>query len=335
MPEMRNLGHIDRALTNISVAYMQGADAFIADKVFPIIRVQKQSDVYFEYSKSDMFRNEVQERGRGAESVGGNWNARIADPYYCRKYAYHYDITEEERVNYDKPLDVERDTVEWLGHKMLLKREMDFAGKFFKTGVWSQDIGHGGTGEATKWSDQTSDPVSEVNKAMLDMAEVTAVKPNFAIMSPDVFYALKNHEAIMDRIKYTQKGIITLDLIASLFELDRIFVPWAVYSDGAQLPHMDNTKDYSTDLDQNTDMKFVYKGCMLLGHCAGRPSLKAPTAGYIFAWTGLEGASAFGNRMVRIKMDQLGLGTERFEMEMAYDMKVISKDCGIFFKDLV
>lgn len=327
MPEMRNLGHIDRALTNISVAYMQSADAFIADKVFPIIRVQKQSDVYFEYSKADNFRNEVQERGRGAESAGGNWNARIADPYYCRKYAYHYDITEEERVNYDKPLDVERDTVEWLGHKMLLKREIDFASKFFKTGVWKTDTNK----SSDKWSSQTSDPVKDVNDAMLQMAEETAVKPNFAIMSPDVFYALKNHEGIMDRIKYTQKGIITLDLIASLFELDRIFVPWAVYNDEAQVPKMTEPADSETKINMN----FIYKGCMLLGHCAGRPSLKAPTAGYIFAWTGLEGASAFGNRMVRIKMDQLGLGTERFEMEMAYDMKVISKDCGHFFYNLV
>lgn len=327
MPEMKNLGHIDRALTNISVAYMQGADAFIADKVFPIIRVQKQSDVYFEYSKADNFRNEVQERGRGAESAGGNWNARIADPYYCRKYAYHYDITEEERVNYDKPLDVERDTVEWLGHKMLLKREIDFATKFFKTGVWKTDTNK----SADKWSSQTSDPVKDVNDAMLQMAEETAVKPNFAIMSPDVFYALKNHEGIMDRIKYTQKGIITLDLIASLFELDRIYVPWAVYNDEAQVPKMTEPADSETKINMN----FIYKGSMLLGHCAGRPSLKAPTAGYIFAWTGLEGASAFGNRMVRIKMDQLGLGTERFEMEMAYDMKVISKDCGHFFYNLV
>lgn len=327
MPEMRNLGHIDRALTNISVAYMQGADAFIADKVFPIIRVQKQSDVYYEYSKADMFRNEVQERGRGAESAGGNWNARVADPYYCRKYAYHYDITEEERINYDKPLDVERDTVEWLGHKMLLKREVDFATKFFKTGVWKTDTNK----TADKWSSQSSDPVKDVNDAMLQMAEATALKPNFAIMSPDVFYALKNHEGIMDRIKYTQKGIITLDLIASLFELEKIYVPWAVYNTEAQAPKMTDPADSETLIDMN----FIYKGSMLLGYRAPRASLKQATAGYIFAWTGLEGASAFGNRMVRIKMDQLGLGTERFEMEMAYDMKAISKDCGHFFYNLV
>ena len=325
MPEMTNLGHIDRALTNISVAYMQGDDAFIADKVFPIINVTKQSDVYFKYSKADMFRNEVQERGRGAESAGGNWNVELADPYYCRKYAFHYDITQEERVNYDKPLDVERDTTEWLSQKMLLKRELDFADKFFKTGVWGKDVQANGT-TVKKWSDQMSDPVKQVNDLMLEMAEASGKKPNFAIMAPDVLYALKNHEAIMDRIKYTQKGIITLDLIASLFELDKIFVPWGIFNDGPQTPGYDDVK---------TDMNFIYKGKMLLGYRATRPSLKQPTAGYIFAWTGLEGASSYGSRMVRIKMGQLGLGTERLEMEMAYDQKVICKDMGMFLYDLV
>ena len=41
MPKMQNI-HIDRALTNMSVAYMQDADVFIAGKVFLIIPVQKQ-----------------------------------------------------------------------------------------------------------------------------------------------------------------------------------------------------------------------------------------------------------------------------------------------------
>lgn len=325
MPDMTNLGHIDRALTNMSVAYMQGADAFIADKVFPIVNVSKQSDVYFEYSKADMFRNEVQERGRGAESAGGNWNVKVADPYFCRKYAYHYDITQEEKVNYDKPIDVDRDTTEWLSQKMLLKRECDFTEKFFKAGVWGKDVTVDGT-SIKKWSDQTSDPVKMVNDEMLAMAENTGLKPNFAIMSPDVFYALKNHEAIMDRIKYTQKGIITADLIASLFEVDKIFIPWGVYNSEAQV---------ADQKDEKISMNFLYKGAMLLGYRSTRASLKQATAGYIFAWTGLEGASSFGSRMVRIKMDQLGLGTERLEMEMAYDMKVISKDCGTFFTGLV
>lgn len=325
MPELANLGHIDRALTNMSVAYTQGADAFIADKVFPIIPVQKRSDVYFKYSKADFFRNEVQERGRGAESAGGQWNIEEADPYFCRKYAYHYDITQEEKTNYDQPINVDRDTTEWLSHKMLLNREINFADKFFKTGVWGKDITGNGT-TVKYFDDPQSDPVKMVNDEMLAMAENTGKKPNFCIMAPDVFYALKNHDAIMDRIKYTQRGVITAELIASLFEVDKIYIPWGIANSGPQKP---------TANEAGIDMNFLYKGNMLLGYKANRPSLKEPTAGYIFAWTGLEGASAYGSRMVRIKMDQLGLGTERLEMESAYDQKLICADMGTFFKGLI
>lgn len=329
MPELANLGHIDRALTNISVAYQQGSNAFIADKVFPIVPVTKQSDVYWKYSKADMFRNEVKERARGAESAGGQWNVELADPYHCRKFAYHYDITQEERVNYDNPLNVDRDTTQWLTDKMLLKREVDFAAKFFTTGVWGTDITAAAVpqaGQLLQWSDPLSNPIQNVNDIMLSMAGSTGKKPNFAIMSPDVFYALKNHEEIIDRIKYTQKGIVTIDLIASLFELDNIYIPWGVVNAGPQTPGYDDTMDA---------VSFIYTGQMLLGYKTNRPSLKEPTAGYIFSWTGLEGASAYASRMVRIKMDQLGLGTERIEMEMAYDMKPICPDMGVFLTGLV
>lgn len=39
--------HIDKPLTNISVAYIQNTNEFIADKVFPTVPVDKQTDKYF------------------------------------------------------------------------------------------------------------------------------------------------------------------------------------------------------------------------------------------------------------------------------------------------
>lgn len=330
MPQLANLGHIDRALTNISVAYVQGTNAFVADKIFPLVNVQKRSDVYFQYSKEDMFRDEVKERGQAAESAGGDYNVTLEEPYLCRKYAYHRDVTAEERTNYDTPLNVDRDTTNWLTQKFLLNRELNFANKFFKAGIWGTEFTGvtttPSTGQIKKWSDQTSDPVTDVSNAMLQMAEQTGVKPNFAILSPNVFYALKAHGDIMDRIKYTQKGIITLDLIAALFELDNIYVPWGILNSGPATPKYSDT---------TADMNFIYKGNMLLGYRTMTPSLQTPTAGYIFNWTGLEGSAAYGGRMIRLKMDQLGLGTERYEIEGAYDQKVICKDMGMFFKDLV
>ena len=48
-----NDSHVDAILTNISVAYMQKQENFIAEKVFPNIPVDKKSDKYFVYTKND------------------------------------------------------------------------------------------------------------------------------------------------------------------------------------------------------------------------------------------------------------------------------------------
>lgn len=323
MPTMQN-AHIDRALTNMSVAYMQDANAFIADKVFPIVRVKRQSDVYYIYNKGDFMRDEAQLRGAATESAGGDYGVEASDPYYCRKHAFHKDVTPEERANYDEPLDADSDATDFVSQKMLIRREMEWASKFFKSGIWGREITGADAvaeGSVIYWDEATSDPIGDITSAGVQMASETGYKPNTLVLSPFVFNALKNHEDILDRIKYTQKGIVTEDLLATLFGVDRVFVAWSVVNSavkGAQ----DN-------------IGFIMGKHALLCYSNPAPALKKPSAGYIFAWSGLEGSGAYGNRIVRLPMDMLGLGTERIEGEIAFDAKQICKDLGTFFKDIV
>lgn len=323
MPKMQD-AHIDRALTNISVAYLQDANAFIADKVFPIVPVKRQSDVFYTYDKGDFMRDEAQVRGAGTESAGGDYGVEAADPYYCRKHAFHKDVTEEERANYDEPLDADTDATDFVSQKMLIRREMAWASKFFTAGVWGTEITGGaaaGENQAIKWDNPTSDPIKDITGAAVKMASETGFKPNTLVLSPFAFNALKNHEDILDRIKYTQKGIVTEDLLATLFGVEHVYVAWGVVNSAA--------KGAENSID------FIMGKNALLCYSAPRPALRKPSAGYIFAWTGLQGSGAYGNRIVRLPMDQLGLGTERIEGEIAFDAKQVCKDLGIFFKDIV
>lgn len=317
--------HIDKALTNISVAYMQDESAFIADSVFPKIPVKKQSDVYFIYNKGDMFRDEAQVRGAATESVGGEYGVEASDPYYCKVWAFHKDVTEQDRANYDEPLDCDQDATDFVSQKMLIKREVAWASKYFKAGIWTTEISGVDSApsatQAIKFSNPASDPITVVTNQSVEMAGKTGYRPNTIVVSPRVFYALKNHEDILDRIKYTQKGIVTTDLLCTLFEVDNFYVAWAVVNDANQ---------GATD-----NINFIMGNHMLLCYVNPKPAIKKPSAGYVFTWTGLEGAGAYGNRIVRLPMDMLGLGTERIEGEIAFDAKLIAQDLGVFFKDIV
>ncbi len=318
--------HIDRALTNISVAYLQEESSFIAAKVFPAIPVKKQSDVYFKYNKGDFFRDEARVRSGASESAGGEYGVEADDPYYCKVHAFHKDVTEQDRANYDDPLDADTDATDFVSQKMLIRREVIWKDKYFKPGVWTTELegvasAPSGDTQVLQFDKVGSDPIGTVAKAIVKMASQTGYRPNTIAMTPAVFYALKNHEDILDRIKYTQKGIVTADLLATLFEVDNIYVAWSVVNTA--------TQGAADDID------FIMGNHMLLCYVQPRPALKKPSAGYLFAWTGLKGAGALGNRIVRLPMDMLGLGTERIEGEIAFDAKVIAQDLGVFFKDIV
>lgn len=323
--------HIDKPLTNLSVAYMQNESNFIADKVFPIIPVQKQSDTYFIYNRDDFFRDEAQQRAKGTESAGGDYDVDQAPPYFAKKWAFHMDVTEEDRVNADDPLRPNQDATEFVSQKLLLRRENLWAKKFFQAGVWGNEVqavdSSPAEGQILQFDNAASDPISVFSTAAVRMGETTGYKANTLVLSPYVFNALKNHPDILDRIKYTQRGVVTTELLATLFEVERVFVPWAVQNtapkgtgDGANNP---------------TPLSFVMGKHALLMYVEKNPGLKKPTAGYTFAWTGLKGTGAFGNRIVRIPMPWLGMDTERVEGEMAFDQKVIGSDLGLFMKDLV
>ena len=49
--------HIDAPLTNLTIAYVQDQTNFVADKVFPTVSVERQSDKYYEYDRANMNRS--------------------------------------------------------------------------------------------------------------------------------------------------------------------------------------------------------------------------------------------------------------------------------------
>ena len=57
--------HVNRTLTNISIAYMQDADDFVAHRTFPPVPVANQTDAYWEYDRSAFHRGELVPRARG------------------------------------------------------------------------------------------------------------------------------------------------------------------------------------------------------------------------------------------------------------------------------
>jgi len=72
---------------------------------------------------------------------------------------------------------------------------------------------------------------------------------------------------------------------------------------------------------------------MLLCYTTNSPGLMQATAGYIFAWTVYGGQNAYGVTMDRFRMENIK--ADRVEGELAFDMKVVAPDLGVFFENVI
>lgn len=326
--------HISAALTNVSVAFLQDENNYVADKVFPMVPVQHQTDQYFVWSKDDFFRDDAQVRSDATESAGSGFNL-TTQSYAALVYALHKDIGPQVRANADPAIDIDVTTTKVLTQKLLIKRDRIFATKFFTTSLWTGSSSGGditGTAGGTPgsstpafWNDDANgDPFTDIETQQTSILQNTGYEPNRLVIAYPVYQALRKHPLVIDRIKYTSQPDakdVTPAMLAAMFDIDECIVSKAVYNSAAE----GLTGSYS----------FVVGKNALLCYAADAPGLNEPSAGYTFGWQGFTGLNNLGIRTSQIPMNWLGMGTVRDECEMAFDMQVVAASMGAFFSGIV
>lgn len=324
--------HVDAPLTNLSILFSNETTNTVHEKVFPVVPVTKRSDKFFTYDVNSFFRSEAKARAPGAEIAIGGWDIST-DTYFCERDGLGHDISDPERANADPAVsNLDADTTRYLTEQMSLKAETDWVSTFFTTGVWigasSTSDMTGGAAPATTdanflfWDDVASTPIEDIRGEMTAIAKRTGRKPNKLVLGMEVWTALADHPDILDRIKYTEKGVVTEDLLASLLGLQQVLVGSMVSSSNVE---------GST----GGTMSFVAGKNALLAHVASSPGLRTPSAGYTFSWTGMPGAPQ-GGAGARIKRYRLERNeSDRIEAEHWKDYKVIGSSLGAFFSAAV
>lgn len=321
-PTMSQL-HSNRPLTNMSVAYRQLAKSFIADRATNVVEVQNKSNTYYKFDKDDWFRDDMQERAPGSESAGTGFSLST-DSYQCRTYALHIDIPDEHRENADDPLNLDRSAVELLTQKAMLQRDVLWQSKFFATSKWFKDwAGAGatnyGANQFKKWDLSGSNPLKDIEQAKLEIMTVTGMKPNVMVIGPEAYIVLVNNAEILDRVKYTQRGVITEELLASMFGLDDVIVANAVKNTAKE----GASPDFAGSR--------VFGDSCLVFYRPPAVGVEQPAAMAQFNWSGKSGAMR-GQRVRRIRMEELE--SDRIELSFSYDLKLIGSDLGLFLDDI-
>lgn len=311
--------HVNAPLTTISIAFMQNQNEFIASRMFPTVTVSKQSDRYYVYNREDWFKSEARERAPATESAGSGFRIDNTPTYFAGVKAVHKDVDDQIRANADPVINLDRDATEFVSRDLMLDKEINWASKYFTTGIWTGSTTGSDVTPGTLWSAGGSSPIEDMRAELLAVKRKTGYRPNKIALGDEVWNVLQDHPDFLERIKYTQRAVVSTDLLAGVLGVDQVLVGGAIR----------NTANEGAA----ASLSFIMGKNVLLAYCAPRPSLMWPSAGYTFAWTGMFGANATGTRIKRFRMEHLA--SDRVEGENAYDQKVIAADCGAFMSAVV
>lgn len=209
---------IDPALSNVSVKYTN--DTFIADLIAPTVKVSKQTGKYYIYDKANL-RVDKTNRAAGSGANEVDFGLTTAS-FACDDHALKSFVADEIQDQADAALNPLIDETEALTEKMLLDREANLAAILADTAQITQNTTLSGT---SQWSDYSnSSPIADVRTARTTIHAATFKKPNTLILGKQVFDMLCEHPEIIERIKYSQLGVVTAELLARVFQVEKVLI---------------------------------------------------------------------------------------------------------------
>lgn len=316
--------HVDQPLTNLTLAYVQDQSNFIADKVFPVVGVNKQSDKYYVYDRAGMNRGGERKPLAPRTEVKRIGMSVSTGAYYADVFGLGMDFDDQTLANEDAALEIRAAGAQTLVTNLLIDREIDFANTFFSAGVWGSE-----TTPTNLWSDYTNaTPISDVTAARRAMQlKSGGYKPNTMVVGKEVRDILINHPDILGRLNggatVSNTALITNAKLAEIFEVENFYVMEAVQNASAEGIAESNA--------------FIGGKHALLTYTPSSAGLMTPAAGLTFAWNNLQGVQNLGVSVESFSDDALrrvGVA-EHIQAKMAYDMKVVGADLGYFFNTVI
>lgn len=264
--------HVNRLLTLASIGYTPGG--FIADDIFPMVGVNKQSDIIPFYTQSPWYRDEGARLVRGPGSLAAKTGLEVdnTNTYFTINNAIGGDIPYELRDNQDEPYNMERDVTQLLTGLLQLRRERLFAATHMITGQW-------GTADftvANKWSDYgLSTPLADMRAQQRIIRRAIGRSGNMWVLGDLVWQRLQDHPDFVQRLADNTLRVVTRESLAALLEIPagNIKVGESMFTSSAE-----GTAEASVTYAD------VWDDDALCLYTPGTPSLMTPASGLTFFW---------------------------------------------------
>lgn len=301
---------VDPVLTETAIAYTN--DQYIAEQVFPSFKVKKQSGKHFIYDRGK-FRINDNQRGQGSNSNEVTLNLTTGQPYFCEDHALREFVADEDVDNAETPTSPFVDATENVTEMHMVAREKELADLLSDTGVLTQNVTLSGTDQ---WNDyDNSDPIGDVRTGITTIHNAVHKRANVLILGRQVYDKLVDHPAFIERVKYSQLGVMTPELLARIFDVERVLIGGAGYNTAAE--------------GQSDSMDYIWGKVAILAYIAPSVRPKLMTLGLTYTWKTVQVERLRGSDEEDRKGTYVRVGNHY------YDQQIVSALCGYLIADAI
>lgn len=87
-----------------------------------------------------------------------------------------------------------------------------------------------------KWTDSANDPISDIDTGREAIVDTIGVEPRTLVLSRKAYRAARNNAKVIERVKHTGVRTVNAEILAELFDVDRVVVGGGFYLNDAGVP---------------------------------------------------------------------------------------------------
>lgn len=218
---------VDPVLTQLLRGYVNAE--FVGHNLFPIVSVDKEAGKIPTFGKESFLVFNT-ERALRAKSNKLPVEARTTVDFATVEHDAVYP-TDYREISEDM-LDLEKYAAFRAQAAVQLRMEKQIADLALNDSLYpsGSKITLSGSGQFTHGS---STPIATFRNATEAVRGKIAKRPNVLVIGAATFNVLQDHPTLQDRIKYSQLGVLTVDLLKAILNIPNIFIGDAVYATDA------------------------------------------------------------------------------------------------------
>jgi hypothetical protein len=255
--------YADQILSGVSIAYQNAQH--VSDMVFPEVQVKDRTGLYFKYGKEKFTQtNDLRAPGTYAQQV--NYSLTQASYGPLLDHSLDMMITDEVVDASVAPADPAFDATEALTEYISVNKELDAYNQCSNASVITQNVTLSGT---SRWNDYAnSDPIGDFTIA-IDTVKKAIIKPAkelTVLIGYEAYSVLRNHPQILERLKYSQLGVATTQLLAEILGVKQVIIAEAEYN--------------TANIGQTSSMSYIWGKNAWVMYLTPKPGIRTVSFGY-------------------------------------------------------